>query len=119
MSFPKLNKALSGLTERIPVQIIKREITDHEVVESIAATERISGLLLPMPARKLLTKAEGERSWKWYELTTVDLLELGWTFVDLRDGFRYRVMSIEDQHRAGFYKYDLVQRAKPPASGDA
>jgi len=111
-----MKQVLHGLTKKISAQIIRRTVEDHEVVETLVATKVITGLLLPLKARAISCKPEGERSWIWKELTTAERLELGWTFVDAGDQKRYRVMSVMDYSIAGFYVYELAQRGQGAAS---
>lgn len=109
---PNMRQALRGWTKRMTIQIIKRSIQDHESVEEVVAPIVISSVLMPLQKRKIDVKPEGERTWIWWEMHTTEKLELGWTFINCSDGTRYRVMSTEDYSQAGFYKYELVQRAK-------
>jgi hypothetical protein len=109
---PNMRQALRGWTKRLTIQIIKREIADHEVVEEVVAPQVISAVILPMKAREISIKSEGERTWLWWTMHTTESLMLGWTFIDVDTGKRYRVMASEDYSQGGFYKYDLVQRPK-------
>jgi hypothetical protein len=112
MSLPWMRRALNGLMDRLTVQVVRRVALDNEVVEEVMQEECVSGVLLPMQATKISVKAEGERAWKWYTFISSKRFELGWSFIDVATGDRYRVMAVEDYDRAGFFNYDLVQRSK-------
>jgi len=94
------------------VQIVKRTTSDNEVVEEVVEEKVIYGVLLPMKATEISVKPEGERAWRWFTYYSQENLELGWSFIDVVAGYRYRVMKVEDYDRAGFFIYDLVQRPK-------
>lgn len=107
---PNMREALRGLTKRTGVQIIKQKLVDGEAVQQGQELERASIVMVPMPARKISIKPEGQRTWKWWDCTSTVKLELGWNLKDDRDPSRvFEVMELSDWSQAGVYAYELAE----------
>ncbi|MES2155470.1 MAG: hypothetical protein V4510_10080 [bacterium] len=107
---PNMRQALRGLGRRVSVQVIKQKVVDFEAVQDHRDLLRASVVLLPMPARKLMVKPEGQRSWKWWEGTSSVRLELGWFLrVDKDRRKVYEVMEVSDLSQARIYAYQFAE----------
>ena len=108
MRIPNVSQVLRGFGKVAEFQVIRRVITDHEVVESDVSSTRICIVLQPMKARDVAVKPEGQRKWRWLDGWSTEKLELDWTLLD-GSGARFRIMSQLDWSQGGFYKYTLVE----------
>lgn len=108
MTFPSMQEALWGLTDAIQFEIVKKTVTDYQIVESPVTVLFFQGCLQPIPPRKLLIKPEGQRSWKWWTLYSQQLLDTDWIVQD-PDAKQYRVMSVTDWGNAGYFEYELTE----------
>ena len=107
---PNMRDALRGIGRRVSVQIIKQKIVDHEAVQDGIDLLRASIVIVPMPARKIAIKPEGQRTWKWWSGTSSKKLELGWFLKADKDGKRiYEVMEEEDWGQARIYAYGFAE----------
>lgn len=106
---PDVSAALDGLMSPASVLRVTKAVANHEVIETLASAEAFEGLFAPMPAHKLMVKPEGQRSFKWWTLTTPKTLALD-DIVQDHDGRQFRVMAVADWGQAGFFVYDLTER---------
>ena len=107
---PHMKQGLRGLGRRITCQVIKQRVVDHEAVQAGVDMLRATVLMVPMPARKIAFKPEGQRTWKWWSGTSSTRLELGWYLKAANDGKRlYEVISQEDWSQARVYNYDFAE----------
>lgn len=106
---PNMRAPLRGLGRRVSVQLIKQKVVDHEAVQAGVDLERASMVLVPMPARKIAIKPEGQRKWKWWEATSTARLELGWYVKQDRDAKLFEVMEASDWGQARVYQYELAE----------
>lgn len=107
---PNMKDALRGIGRRVSVQIIKQKIVDHEAVQKPVDLMRVTIVLVPMPARKIAIKPEGQRLWKWWSGTSSVKLELGWYLKADKDGKRlYEVLEEEDWGQARIYAYGFAE----------
>lgn len=107
---PNMRAALRGMGRRITVQVIKQVVEDREAVQQPVDIKRCSIVLVPMPERKLLVKPEGQRSWKWWEGTSTEKLEIGWFLRPDKDGKKlYEVMEESDWGQARIYAYQFAE----------
>lgn len=112
MSHVNVTDALWGLTDTAQFAVIRKEAVDGEVVETKADIDYFQGALQPLPARKLLIKPEGQRSWNWWSMWTERKLKLD-DEVEDAEGLRYRVMSMSNWNpNGGYFEYDLAQEPK-------
>lgn len=107
---PNMRDALRGLTRRITVQVIKQKIVDAEAVQDPRDLLRASIVLMPLSARKIAIKPEGQRIWKWWEGTSSVKLEVGWYLKPDKDGKKlYEVMADSDLSQARVYAYEFAE----------
>lgn len=109
---PHMRDALRGLTRRVTAQVIKQKVVDHEAVQDPRDILRASLVLMPMPARKIAIKPEGQRTWKWWEATSSIPLELGWYLKidkDRKVKRLYEVMEESDLSQARVYAYEFAE----------
>jgi hypothetical protein len=107
---PNVKEALKGWTKRVQFTIIKKKVTDFEVQEDTVTSPKISAMMQPVTAQKLLLKPEGQRQWKWWSIWTDTKmkLQLDWTLKD-NQGKTYRIMEFTDWKDSGYYAYELVE----------
>lgn len=107
---PNMRDALRGIGRRVTVQVIKKKVIDREAVQQATDLMRATIVLVPMPARKIAIKPEGQRAWKWWSGTSSVKLELGWFLKVDRDGGKlYEVMEDEDWGQARIYAYGFAE----------
>lgn len=109
---PSMRDALRGMTRRVTAQVIKQQVVDFEAVQTPRDLIRASLVLMPMPARKILIKPEGQRTWKWWEGTSTIPLELGWFLKidkDRKVKRLYEVMEESDLSQARVYAYQFAE----------
>lgn len=106
---PKMRDALRGMTRRVTVQVIEQKVIDREAVQEPVDALRGSMVLTPMPARKIVIKPEGQRTWKWWDAVTNLKFKLG-SFVKVdRYSQLFEVMELEDWSQAGIFKYQFAE----------
>jgi len=111
MSFPSVSAAMWGIMSPSKFKIASRTPVDFEAQETFELGKTFAGTLEPMPDQKLLTKPEGERSWKWYQLWTRQQLNVGDVVVAGTPDFRtYQVMKKADWSKGGYFFYQLTER---------
>lgn len=109
---PNMRDAVKGIGRRVTAQVSKQIVVDHEAQQEGLDLLRTTLVLLPMPARKLAIKPEGQRKWKWWEATSTVKLELGWflTVDHDRDGRKqYEVLEESDLGQARIFAYELAE----------
>lgn len=107
---PNMRDALRGIGRRVTVQVIKQRVVDHEAVQDPIDLMRATIVLVPMPARKIAIKPEGQRTWKWWEGTSTARLELGWFLRPDKDKKKlYEVMEDADWGQARVYAYQFAE----------
>lgn len=107
---PNMRDALRGMGRRVTAQVIKQKVVDFEAVQDPRDIIRASIVLLPMPARKIAIKPEGQRAWKWWEGTSTVKLELGWFLRPDKDKKKlYEVMEESDWGQARIYAYGFAE----------
>ena len=110
MSFPDMTDALGDWTEPARFRKVTKTVSDYEVEETVKE-EHFDGVLVPLEKQKVQLKPEGQRTWKWYQLITDKRLKLD-DIVENQEGTEFRVMAIESWAMAGFYNYDLTEKAE-------
>lgn len=118
MPIPNVSGALWGLTKPNQFAIINKKIVDHELVETNASVTVFQGNLQPVPPRKLRILREGERNWKFWGLTTTQVLRNDDVIVD-GSGKQYRVVTLEDWNDAGIGEYLLAEQPAQAAAAAA
>lgn len=107
---PNMRVALRGMGRRVSVQVIKQKVVDHEAVQAGVELARCSIVLVPMPARKIAIKPEGQRLWKWWTGTSTVKLELGWYLKpDKESKIMYEVLAEDDWGQARVRTYDFAE----------
>ncbi len=105
-----MRDAIRGIGRRVSVQVIKQKVVDHEAVQQGINLERVTIVLVPMPARNIVIKPEGQRKWKWWSGTSPVKLEVGWYLKPDKDTRKlYEVMEEEDFGQARVYIYGLAE----------
>lgn len=126
MSFPDVSGAFWNWSAKSLFITVAKSAVDFEVVENLGSTQFsfggfgqgnmaaliFTGVLQPMPARKLLIKPEGQRTWKWWTLWTKKSLDLDEIIVD-KPGRIYRVMSQSDWSSGRYIEYELTENVPP------
>lgn len=111
MPMPMMREALRGFGKRVSIQILKQKLEDGEAVQQGQELARASVVMVPMPARKIMIKPEGQRTWKWWDATSTVSLELGWILKDDKDPKRvFEVMALSDWSQAGVFAYELAEK---------
>ena len=108
--FLNMGTAMWGLRRAQHFKRVSRTPVDFEAKETFDPPKQFDGILAPLKAQRLLIKPEGERSWKWFTLFTKLELNLG-DVVEAVDGKTYQVMLKEDWSDAGFFAYEITERA--------
>ncbi len=108
--FPSMKDALAGFGRRNQFAIISKTMVDFESVEAMASVTWFTGTFQPLPPQALLIKPEGQRTWKWWALWTSVKLKLD-DIVQDRCNKQYRVLSVSDWNEAGYYQYELAEKA--------
>ena len=107
---PDMASTLFGLTTPIQFAVVSKTMVDYEVSESKAAVRWMDGQCQPLPPQQLKVKPEGQRTWKWWLMYTTEDLKLDDILQD--DCKRqYRVMEKTDWSQAGYYAYELTEKA--------
>src|ERR1039458_10773116 len=100
MTWPPLTDVLSGLGQRVQFALLKKQITDFEVTETVQVVRRFEAVMQPLEPRKLAILPQGQRRWKHWTLWTKEPLQGD----DVRQDpqrRQYRIMSIGDWSQAG------------------
>lgn len=110
MSMPNLLRTIQHFGETLRFTIVKKTVQDGDLIETskVKVPLYFDGTLQPVPPQKLLVKPEGERKWKWWVMYSDLKLDVDWIIEDSSQ-ISYRVMSITDWHRAGYYQYELTE----------
>lgn len=109
MSFPKMAEAFSGWGGAVTLKIVSRDQVDFEETETLYSDLTFTGVIQPIPPRKLMIKPEGERSWNWLTLWSKQRLSNSNIIQDAQNR-QYRVMSVTDWRGAGYFEYELVEQ---------
>lgn len=107
MAFPNVAEAMWDWDTAITFHIVKKQITDFEVVDQTLTDTMFFGVIQPLPKQRLLIKPEGERKWKWLTLWTTQNLNVD--MIIESEGVEYRVASSSNWNAAGYHEYELVQ----------
>lgn len=108
---PNMTAALRAVgARRISGQVVRQVVVDGEAQQQGQSLLRASAVLVPLTARQIAIKPEGQRRWKWWRATSTTNLSLGWYILPDRDKFlKYEVMSLEDYSQARVFVYDFVE----------
>lgn len=106
---PNVSDALGGWTEPLELIKISQSIVDYEKVE----TETIinaQGMLQQFSTQQLMTKPEGQRSYQWWMLHTLENIELQTSDHIKIDGLSYKVMQKNHYLRNGYFEYHIIEQ---------
>lgn len=103
-----MSEVVDSFSESIKFACIGKTTEDFEVIENTNDVIEFDGVMQPLPARKLVIKPEGQRSWKWWTLWTETLLNLDDVVRD-DDGRQFRVMTQSDWRKGGYLEYEIAQ----------
>lgn len=115
MSELDVRDAFAGLGQTTRLRIIKKSVSNFEVLEAEKAAQVpiwFEAVLQAINPRALLVKPEGQRQWKWWDMWCEDRLELDWEVEDSGQN-RFRVMSRQDWSQAEYRHYELVEGPVP------
>ncbi len=120
MTLPLMTAALWGWTQPLAFQVVLNNPVDYEAQDTPTNTTYFDGSVLPMEARKLSMRPEGERNFKHFTLFTRQPLELDAILQDEK-GLYYRVLEQQDwsQGRDTNYKEYMIMQAPAPAYAGA
>ncbi len=93
------------------MKIIVKTPADFEVFEDTTGIVTFPAMLVPMKAREVNRKPEGERSWRWVSMWSTTKVEID-TVLQGPDGIEYRVQGITDWSQGGFYETDLTEQPR-------
>lgn len=124
---PQVAGAVSRFSEKAQFLLGTKEVLDFEAAETFGANPFggggagigpfddpgnlagiFTGMLVPVPPQKVAIKPEGQRTWKWWALFSRKRLSVDDLILD-RDLRRYRVKSVADWSKAGYYEYEMVE----------
>lgn len=108
---PNMKDALSGFTRRMQFATVSKTATDYESAETKASVAWFSANVQPITPQRLQMKPEGQRTWKFLDAWTTQLLNVD-DIVKDRCQKEYRVLSKQDWSEAGFYQYELTEQAQ-------
>jgi hypothetical protein len=107
--FPDVSEAMWGLTSPTQFKIVRRDVSDYEPEDLVAAARIFDGVLQPLTPQRLAIKPEGMRNWKWWTLWTNIALSNGDFVVD-DENRSFMVMSVSDWRKAGFIEYEVTEK---------
>jgi hypothetical protein len=115
MSFPLVFEALGDFSTKAQFAIVKRDVNNFNVIETVQSVDYFDCILQPIPLTKLIVRPEGERKWKWFKMWTTQNLELD-SYVMDKSGKQYRIMWKGDWSQGGFgqtigaiQEYEIVE----------
>lgn len=90
-----------------------KKVTDTIVDFEVSKSEEsfpFKGVFQPMSSRDLMSKAEGQRAWRWWTLwvRTGKDIQVGDIIEDF-NARRFKVMRSNDWEQAGYAQYDLLE----------
>lgn len=111
MSLPDVSEALFEFADPVKFTRVVKTATDGVVVETpdgVLQSIPFMAVVEPISAQRLMVKPEGQRSWTWLTLWTTQKLKLD-DLIVTADLKRFRVMSVADWSKAGYYFYEITQ----------
>ncbi len=108
MSLPDLSETLWDFGDSMRFRVVKSTIVDHVLKDDEIVTVVFDAVVQPIPPAKLMVKTEGERTWRWWTLWTLQALDLDSMVKDEND-FVYRVVNKTDWNRSGYFEYELTE----------
>ena len=109
--FPNLSSVVSNWTSPVLMKVISQVPVDFEPSDVVEGQFFIEMMVTPTAPQKIDRKSEGTRAWRWLDYATTSRFWVDMVIED-PDGYQYRVDSVADWSRAGFYKGDMVQQPK-------
>jgi hypothetical protein len=109
--FLSMKDVLAGFTKRMQFATVSKTATDYESAETKASVTWFSANVQPISPQRLQMKPEGQRQWKFLDMWTVQLLNLDDIIKD-KCQKEYRVLSKSDWSDAGYYQYELTEKAQ-------
>ncbi len=102
-----MSSTIVGYFQNLTFTTIVKTIVNYEVVETLTNID-FMGVWQPMSPQKLVMKAEGQRSWSWFQCHSTRDLGLNTDEKITYLGISYRIMSKLDYAAYGYYEYELV-----------
>lgn len=106
---PQMNVAFSNWTLKISFDVVTQTIVDGFPVDT-TVNYVVDGVWQPLSPEEIQLKPDGQRSWEWIDfhirgkgviLKTNDLI--------VREGIRYKVMSVKDYRLNNYTEYHLIK----------
>lgn len=108
MKMPKIRKALKRWNTSITMIKISETIVDGDVIE-VETEFSFKGIVQPLNTQKLMSKPEGERSWKWLMIHTQINVELEVGDEIKYQGQDFKVKAKNDYELYNYYEYHIVK----------
>ena len=106
---PHIRSAFAGWMQKVTLVVISQTVIDG-FIKDTEATICFRGTIQPLSKEAIALKPEGERSWQWLQIHSIDrCLNLKTNDKIRYNGVKYKVMNIWDYSLNGFIEYDVVR----------
>lgn len=107
-SIPDVSGGMQDYWQAMTFTPVTKVTRAFQVVET-GTPITFRGVIMPLSARRIELKPEGQRAWTWLQLFSDPVLELDVDDVVLYLGKQTRVMATTDYRLYGYVLYELVQ----------
>jgi hypothetical protein len=108
LTMPNMRSAIINWFRPLQAILITTSIVDGESRE-VRRPFNTAGILLPMKARYIALKPEGQRAWRWFVLHVGREIELKPNDIIIRKNVPYRVMGRWGYEDYGWIRYELKE----------
>lgn len=105
--FPNMLDGMSEWSNTLTFKITTQTISDFQATETTESV-KFKGVLYPQTSQQLISKPEGQRSWKWWTLLTAYNLKVSDILTDT-NGVEYKIVKKNDFSSSGYSEYEIAQ----------
>lgn len=105
--FPDVSEALMGWLQPMIFNLLTKSV-DGFINKEVGVPYFFQGVWQPFTSEQLIMKPEGQRSWEWVMVHSLNNLPLKNDDVIYYEGVQYRVTRKLNYTKYGYYEYEIV-----------
>jgi len=107
-NLPNVGSAIIKWFVSMSFDVVTKTSVNYQIKETIVKTP-FQGVWMPLTAREISYKPDGQRDWKWFRCYSDPSLILNNDDVVTKDGVQYRVSGLWPYDEYGYREYQLVE----------